>query len=149
MNRAREAEAMDVAAPCQEPERKSCHLHRHCKDLVPARDLEAGMAPAPETSTALYPAQVREWFHLRRDFRVPGMEAVGMVADLLPAVMAWLRLLLRWEVVEAQAETVQVGTALVPAVAGSVIFPAETWVRAHLRRATARSRLGHSSKWSL
>jgi hypothetical protein len=107
------------------------------------------MAPAPETSVALYPVQVATWFHLRRGFRVPEMEAAGMVADWLRAVMEWLGLLLRWEGVEAQAETVQVGTALVPAVAGWVIFPGGTWVQARDRAGLARSRPDLWNRWSL
>lgn len=53
MDRAREAQVMGVAAHCQETERKSCRLRRHYKVLVLERDLEAGMAPARETSLAL------------------------------------------------------------------------------------------------
>jgi hypothetical protein len=51
MDLAWEAEATDAAAHCQETERKSCRLRRHYKDLARARDLEAGMAPARETSS--------------------------------------------------------------------------------------------------
>lgn len=53
MDRVREAEVTAAAAPCQETERKSCHLRLPCRDRVLAQDLEAGMAPVRETGSAL------------------------------------------------------------------------------------------------
>jgi hypothetical protein len=73
-----------------------------------------------------------------------------MAAGWLPAVMAWLRLHLRLEAAEAPAETLQVATAgmaLDPAAVGLVIFLAETWARALLRRGTVRSQPGRWNRW--